>query len=86
MLEESLRIPKKAIDLLFGIKENNVISTNPFVLLLMHFAYYPVRIFKPLHVKKIFLLQAYFLQISLKFTWANNNWQYLKIAMKQEGA
>ena len=54
MLEESLRISKKAIDLLFGIKENNVISTNPFVLLLMHFAYDPVRIFKPLHVKRFF--------------------------------
>ena len=27
---------------------------------------------------KKFLLQAYFLQISLKFTWANSDWQYLK--------
>ena len=32
-----------------GIKENNVISTNPFVFLVMHFAYYPVRIIKPFY-------------------------------------
>ena len=25
-----------------------------------------------------FLLQAYFLQVSLKLTWANSKWQYLK--------
>ena len=29
---------------LFRIKENNVTSTNPFLLLATHFAYYPVRI------------------------------------------
>ena len=29
---------------LFGVKENNVMSTNPFVLLATHFAYYPLRI------------------------------------------
>ena len=39
---------------LFGVKENNVISTNPFVLLATRFAYYPVRIIKPLYVKKFF--------------------------------
>ena len=32
---------------------------------------------------KNFLLQAYFFQISLKLTWANSNWQYLKIVMKK---
>ena len=32
--------------------------------------------------KQFFLLQAHFLQISLKLTWANSNWQYLNIAMK----
>ena len=66
MLEESLRIPKKAIDLLFGIKKNNVILTNAFVLLLTHFAYYPVRIFKPLHVKK-FSLTSIFSSNIIKF-------------------
>ena len=39
----------------FGIKENNVISTNPFVLLVTRFAYYPVRIIKPLYLKKFSL-------------------------------
>ena len=67
----------------FGIKENNVISTNPFVLLATRFVYYHVRILKPLYVIFFFLLQAYFLQVSLKLTWANSNWQYLKIALKQ---
>ena len=38
----------------FGVKENNVILTNPFVLLATRFAYYPVRIIKPLYVKKFF--------------------------------
>ena len=55
-------------NLLVGIKENNVILTNPFVLLVLRFTYYPVPIIKPLDVKKIFFffLQAYFLQISSK--------------------
>ena len=34
----------------FGIKESNVISTNPFVLLATRFVYYHVRILKPLYV------------------------------------
>ena len=38
--------------------ENNAISTNPLVLLVTCSAYYPVRIIKPLYVKK-FLLQVY---------------------------
>ena len=66
----------------FWTEENNVISTNPFVLLATRSAYYPVRIIKPLYVN-FFLLEAYFLQIPLKLTWANSNGQYLKIAMKQ---
>ena len=66
----------------FGIKENNVMSTNPFVLLVTRIAYYHVRILKPLYVF-FFLLQASFLPVSLKLTWANSNWQYLKIASKQ---
>ena len=47
--------------------------TNSFALLAMRFACYPVRIIKSLYVKKNFLLQAYFLQISLKLTSANSN-------------
>ena len=65
------------------LEENNVMSTNPFVLLATPFTYCPVRIIKPLYVKKIFLLQANFLQISIKLTRANSNWQCLKISMKQ---
>ena len=34
----------------FGIKESNVKSTNPFVLLATRFVYYHVRILKPLYV------------------------------------
>ena len=68
---------------LFGVKGNNVIWTNPFVLLATRFAYYPARIIKSLYVIFFFLVQAYFLQISLKLTVATSNWQYLKIAVKQ---
>ena len=50
-------------NLLIGVKENNVVSTNPFVLLVTLFTYHPARVIKPLYVKKKFLLQAYFLQI-----------------------
>ena len=55
-------------------KENNVISTNPFVLLATPFAYYSVRMHYQailLSLKKIFL-QAHFLQISLKLTFVNS--------------
>ena len=45
---------------LFGIKVNNVISTNSFVLLAKSFAYYPVRIIKPLYLKKQFSLASIF--------------------------
>ena len=38
----------------FGVKEKNVILTNPFVLLATRFAYYPARIIKPLYVKNFF--------------------------------
>ena len=66
----------------FWTEEDNVMSTNPFVLLAKRSSYYPVRIIKPLYVN-FFLLEAYFLQIPLKLAWANSNGQYLKIAMKQ---
>ena len=36
-------------NIFLGIKENNVISTNPFVLLTMCFTCYPVRIIKLFH-------------------------------------
>ena len=40
---------KSAICKLIEIKQNNVISTNPFDLLAARFAYYPVRIIKPFY-------------------------------------
>ena len=67
----------------FGVKENNVILTNPFVLLGNTFCLLPCTNYEAIICKKIFLLQAYFLQISLKLTWANSNWQSLKVALKQ---
>ena len=39
---------------ILGIKENNVMLTNPFVLLAIGVAYYPVRIIKSLYVKYFF--------------------------------
>ena len=68
----------------FSFKENNVISTNPFVYwrrvsrttlyaLSSHFV-----------ICKKFLLQAYTLQISLKLNWANSNWHYLKLQLNNK--
>ena len=56
--------------LLVGIKENNVISTNPFVLLVLRFTYYPVPIIKPIRCKKnfFFLFTSIFSSISFKLT------------------
>ena len=39
---------------IFGVRENNFISTNPFVLSATRISYYPVRIIKPLYAKKTF--------------------------------
>ena len=47
----------------FGVKGNNVILTNPFVLLVAHFAYYPRCIIKPLYVIKNYLTSIFSLNI-----------------------
>ena len=49
---------------LIGIKENNVISTNPFVLLATRFAYYPVRIIKP-----FYYVQNFYFYKHISFTY-----------------
>ena len=53
---------------LFVIKENDVTSTNLFAFLVTRFAYYPVRIIKPLYVNNFFSLTRIFSSKSLKLT------------------
>ena len=59
-------------------KANNVLSTNTFVLLPTVSRTTLYTLSSHFITCKKFLLQAYFLQISLKLTWANNSWQWWK--------
>ena len=59
-------------------KANNVLSTNAFVLLPTVSRTTLYTLSSHFITCKKFLLQANFLQISLKLTWANNSWQWWK--------
>ena len=52
----------------FGVKENNVILTNPFVLLATRFAYFSVRI---LSMQFLSFVSYYFLKLALMISEEN---------------